>query len=87
MEAVYCPVASVVPKSCGLLLAYCPPGSIEASKFLVVLVFGLLAALIWFLYYCKGKLDAIKERKRKRELYQAGLVMRSDEKPSIGKLN
>ncbi|KAJ3303577.1 hypothetical protein HDV03_003654 [Kappamyces sp. JEL0829] len=79
----FCPRGTVKPKSCGIILAYCPEGSSTAPKFLVLLVFLIIALAIYFLYQWKAKTDMIRESKRKSQLDQTALKARLDDKPDI----
>ena len=80
----FCPYGTVSPKSC--FGSYCPRGSKDAPKFLVVLVAFLIAMLIYLGYYWKLKADGVRQLKRKRELDQTALKNRINEKEQLPKL-
>ncbi|KAJ2998350.1 hypothetical protein HDV02_004565 [Globomyces sp. JEL0801] len=64
----------------------CPEGSFEAPKFAVLLVFVVVAVIVYVLFSFKQKADVLREKKRKEELLLAGRAAKYNDKPEIEKL-
>ncbi|KAH6572071.1 hypothetical protein BASA60_006843 [Batrachochytrium salamandrivorans] len=82
----FCPIGTVKPYSCGYL-AYCPAGSATGDKFGVVIVFAVVAAIIYFIFVWKASSDKERDLKRKSEQNKADHEVLTDEQPQIGRLS
>ncbi|KAJ3269984.1 hypothetical protein HDV01_000747 [Terramyces sp. JEL0728] len=69
----FCPTGTLKPKFC---LTYCPLGSFEAPQFSVIIIFLVVALLVYGFYHWKTKADSIREGKRKGELEQTAAAAR-----------
>eukprot|EP00842_Homolaphlyctis_polyrhiza_P002787 jgi/Hompol1/3509/HPOL_003282-RA len=78
----FCPVGTVSPFSCWFL-AYCPAGSYEASKFAILLLFIVVAAAIYLVFYWKAKAD--EQRRHRHVMFQeeANRNLVATDKPAI----
>ncbi|KAI8926163.1 hypothetical protein BC831DRAFT_457743 [Entophlyctis helioformis] len=82
----YCPMGTVEPYGCWFL-AYCPEGSYEGNKFGVVILFIVVAAIVYIGFGWKAKSDAERDKKRKGEQNIANVAAAaSHEKPVLARL-
>ncbi|KAH6565656.1 hypothetical protein BASA62_007159 [Batrachochytrium salamandrivorans] len=85
-RTVSAPIGTVKPYSCGYL-AYCPAGSATGDKFGVVIVFAVVAAIVYFIFVWKASSDKERDLKRKSEQNKADHEVLTDEQPQIGRLS
>ncbi|RHZ83218.1 hypothetical protein Glove_99g58 [Diversispora epigaea] len=68
-EGFFCPVGTVNPLSCHYM-AFCPPGSTFANKYLIGVLVAAIILLILILFQIKKKADDEKNKKYKRLLIE-----------------
>ncbi|EGF80003.1 hypothetical protein BATDEDRAFT_37074 [Batrachochytrium dendrobatidis JAM81] len=81
----FCPVGTVKPYSCGYL-AYCPPGSSSGDKFGVVIIFAVVALIVYFIFVWKARSDKERDLKRNAEQNKADLEVLQADQPQLARL-
>nr|KAJ3408247.1 hypothetical protein HK105_003233 [Polyrhizophydium stewartii] len=81
----FCRLGTVDPYSCSFL-AYCPAGSKDGDKFLVVLIFLLLAIVVYGVFVWKAKADKERDLKHQAEQNKANKAAAATDKPGLARL-